>query len=99
MSIIDNITELMLRQGDIAAQQAREKVAEQEEQRRNKHRILKGTLKALAMFGPYFIPGAGIIPAIGGMNPAIGQIGAGIGAAASRRGMGNDTDILLDPRY
>lgn len=59
MSIIEQIADLMLREGEIKAQQAREKVAADEELRQNKHRKLKMTLKALATFGPMFIPGVG----------------------------------------
>jgi hypothetical protein len=90
MAITDQIIEIMLRQGELAAQQQREKIAAEEEQRQSKHRLLKNTLKAIATFGPYFIPGAGIIP-------ALGRTGIGIGAGlASNRGIGSDEDRLQE---
>lgn len=57
MSTVRDIIDLMLREGEIKAQQAREYHAAQEELRQNKHRKLKMTLKALATFGPMFLPG------------------------------------------
>ncbi len=92
MSIIDQIAELMLREGDIKAQQARERIAAEEEQRQSKHRFLKGTLKALATFGPYFIPGAGIIPSLTKMGMSVG------GNVLSNRGIGSDEDRLREYR-
>ncbi len=65
MSVIDNIMDLMLREGEIKAQQAREKIAADEELRNSKHRKLKMTLKALAQFGPMFIPGIGPLAGLG----------------------------------
>lgn len=73
MSQIDQIIQLMLRQGDIDAQEQRERIAADEERRQAKHRVLKTTLKYLAQYGPMFIPGVG---------PFAGAaIGAGVGAA------------------
>jgi hypothetical protein len=93
MSIIDDIAQLMLREGDINAQRQREIIAAQEEQRQSKHRALKMTLKALATFGPYFIPGAGIVP-------AIGRFGASMaGNVATNRGIGSDEDRLRETRF
>lgn len=90
MSIIDNITDLMLRQGDINAQMQREKIAAEEEQRRNKHRNWKMTLKALATFGPMFLPG----------GPLAGLLGSGIGMSTmNNRGMGSDDDRYQEYRY
>lgn len=59
MSIIHDIAELMLREGDIKAQEQREIVAADEERRQNKwyNRPLRTTLKALATVAPLFIPG------------------------------------------
>lgn len=64
MGLIEDIAQLMLREGEIKAQEGRERIAADEEQRQAKHRALKMTLKYLATYGPYFIPGAGIIPAL-----------------------------------
>jgi hypothetical protein len=60
MSLIHDIAELLLREGEIKGQAAREQIAEQEEMRQSKHRLLKNTLKGLAMFGPMFLPGGGL---------------------------------------
>src|SRR6185369_1404716 len=81
MAITDQIIEIMLRQGELAAQQQRERIAAEEEQRQSKHRLLKNTLKAIATFGPYFIPGAGIIPALtkAGVSVAASRVGASPG--------------------
>jgi hypothetical protein len=92
MSLIDQITELMLREGEIKAQEGRERIAAEEEKRQAKHRLLRNTLKAIATFGPYFIPGAGIVP-------AIGRFGASAaGNFATNRGFGSDEDRLQEYR-
>lgn len=74
MSIIHDIAELMLREGDIKAQEQREIVAADEERRQNKwyNRPLRTTLKALATVAPLFIPG---------MGPFGSLLGAGAGEA------------------
>jgi len=89
MSLIHDIAELLLREGEIKGQAAREQIAEQEEMRQSKHRLLKNTLKGLAMFGPMFIPGGGIVPALSHASrvasvatklaPLAGTIPAGLG--------------------
>jgi hypothetical protein len=66
MSLIEDIANLMLREGEIKGQAAREQIAEQEEMRQSKHRLLKNTLKGLAMFGPMFLPGGGLWGALSG---------------------------------
>ena len=88
MSLIEQIAELMMREGDIKAQEQREIIASQEEQRQAKHRTLKNILKFAATVGPYFIPGAGIVPALtrvgvsaaGSRIPtSLGRVPAGLG--------------------
>ncbi len=90
MNAIDMIYDAMLREGEIKAQQAREKIAADEELRNSKHRKLKMTLKALAQFGPMFIPGLGPLGGLfaGGAGQVIG----------SNRGYGSPTDILVQTR-
>ena len=87
MSLIQDIAELMLREGEIKGQAAREQIAEQEEMRQAKHRLLKNTLKGLAMFGPMFLPGGQLWGAL--------SSGAVLG---SNRGIGPDTDRLQEYR-
>lgn len=92
MGLIEDIAQLMLREGEIKAQEGRERIAAEEEQRQNKHRALKMTLKALATIGPYFIPGVG--PFIGPL------VNAGMAAhEASNRGIGSDEDRLRVTRF
>jgi len=72
MSLIQDIAEMMLREGDIKAQEARERIAAEEEKRQAKHRLLKNTLKGIAMFGPMFLPGGGLwggLSAFSGRDP------------------------------
>jgi len=64
MSLIEDITALMLREGDIKAQEGRERIAAEEEQRQAKHRLLKNTLKGLALAAiTYYTGGVGTGPA------------------------------------
>lgn len=89
MSQIDQIIQLMLRQGDIDAQEQRERIAADEERRQAKHRVLKTTLKYLAQYGPMFIPGVG--PYIGaGVNMGM--------QAANNRGIGSPDDRYVEYR-
>lgn len=64
-SLIDQIAELMLREGELKGQAAREQIAMDEEKRQAKHRVLRNTLKTLAGFAPLFIPGAPLAGVLG----------------------------------
>lgn len=83
-SLIEQIADLMLREGDINAQEQRERIAAEEETRQGKHRVLRNTLKALATYGPMFIPGIGPFASMG--------IGAGMRYLGNNRGIGSDED-------
>lgn len=72
MGLIEEIAALMLKEGEAKGQQAKLDIAKQEEERQRKHRLLKMTLKGLATFGPLFIPGGGIVPALGRTGMGVG---------------------------
>ena len=68
MSLIHDIAELMMQEGAIKGQAAREQIAEQEEMRQNKNRVLKNTLKGIALgLITYYTGGLGTGPAAGAM--------------------------------
>ena len=68
MSLIHDIAELMLQEGVIKGQAAREQIAEQEEMRQAKHRVLKNTLKGIALgLITYYTGGVGTGPAAAAM--------------------------------
>ena len=98
MSIIDQIAELMLREGDIKGQQARERIAAEEEQRQAKHRVLKNTLKGIALgLITYYTGGAGTGPAAKAMfgNGRTGDILGSVGGMAG--GYSGRDAAFLDP--
>jgi predicted anti-sigma-YlaC factor YlaD len=77
MAVTDNIMQLMLAEGQVRAQQARERIAQQELERQHKDRWRRWTLQALATVGPYAL---GFIPGVG---PALG-LGMGMGSQTAR---------------
>ena len=93
MSTVDQILELMMKQGDIEANRIKEDAAWKEEIKRAKNAWKGNTLKALATIGTMFIPGLG---PLGGVWTAAGRAGLGLGKVAGTLATGAVTSSLTD---
>lgn len=98
MSLINSISDLMLGLGDVKAEEARQVIAQQELERQNKHRILKGTLRVLGAVAPLFIPGIG---PLGGIWTEAGRdtLAAGLGSGLGMPGGGGLYNNMGIPQW